>query len=476
VGAAWYRGADSGWGGRGLTWRGVRWFGIAALTVVLTGCWPQVGGGGGNTRFNPFETALNPDTASSLSVDWRRLTVEQTVMLEPVVWGNRVFVTAIKQANGVDPVNIGAVRAYDRGSGDLLWERSLLPVPLTAGSVEPPAVINGAVWVRYRHDGLPDYTGRLTRLDPDSGAILSDESAGVALSQDPVVAHASLVMSVEGVGYSGNRLVVRDLTTRATLWTYTFPADHWPTTPTVAHGKIIVVTGGPRHRGEAIYAFNASGCGSDVCEPDWVVADPTVPSTFDRAVAGPHGLVYVTRAEGTHFIVRALDAASGADRWRSDARYHASLPKGALRYAVMGDALYVKGYIDEGPEIGDGSGTFDMYPAAGCGEATCTPDWTLDLGKDIGTSAAPTAAAGMVYLGVDASSGTPPRLLGINPADCSAATCTPSVDLALQDPPEGGIYVFGAGPTQMAIAGGQVFIVINWLSQMELVALSPTAV
>jgi hypothetical protein len=80
----------------------------------------------------------------------------------------------------------------------------------------------------------------------------------------------------------------------------------------------------------------------------------------------------------------------------------------------------------------------------------------------------------MVYLGVDASSGTPSRLLGINPAACSAATCTPSVDLALQDPPEGGTYVYGAGPTEMSNAGGQVFIVINWLSQMELVALSPT--
>jgi hypothetical protein len=134
-------------------------------------------------------------------------------------------------------------------------------------------------------------------LDPDSAAVLSDESVGLARFQDPVVAHASLVMYVEGVGCSGNRLVVRDHTTRATLWTYTFPADHWPTTPTVAHGKIIVVTGGPRHRGEAIYAFDASGCGSDVCEPDWVVTHPTVPSTFDRAVAGPHGLVYVTTTE-----------------------------------------------------------------------------------------------------------------------------------------------------------------------------------
>jgi outer membrane protein assembly factor BamB len=433
-----------------------------------------VGGGAGNTRFNPFETVLTPDAAPSLSVDWRRLPVDGVAMLEPVVWGERVFVTAVKHADGVDPVNIGAVRAYGRDSGDLLWERSLLPDPLVDGSVEPAVVIDGTVWVRYRHDGMPDCTGRLARLDPGSGAVLSDESVGVPSFLDPVVGHASLVMYVEGVGCSGNRLVVRDLATRATLWTYTFPADHWPTTPTVAHGKIIVVTGGPRHRGEAIYAFDAAGCGSGVCEPHWVVTDPTVPSTFDRAVAGPHGLVYVTRAEGSHFIVRALDAASGAEGWRSDARYHASLPKGALRYAVMGDALYVKGYIDEGPEIGDGSGTLDMYPAAGCGDAICTPDWTIDLGEDIGTSAAPTAAAGMVYLGVDADSGTPPRLLGIDPAACSTATCTPSVDVALQNPPHGGVYLFGAGPTEMSVAGGQVFIVMNWLSPMELIALSPT--
>jgi len=430
----------------------------AAVSLLLPACWYEVSGGSGNKRFDPLESQLTAGNATALAVDWR-VPVAGSVT-EPVVSGNLLFVARSEFDQSTDLLGTFAITAYDRTTGAVAWERSLLPGgEEVGGGASPLSFIDGALWVRYWHDRMPSCTGRLLRLDPATGAVLSDDQTSG--DTGPVLHGGSVVAYEDGCG--DGRLVVKDVKTRTTLWTSApLPAGYAIGDPTIAGGHVVMEAGFVRDDGRSLLGYALGGCGAAVCAPDWSVDDPAGRATFDRPVAGPGGLVYTTANQlgtgGPVWRVEARSAATGALRWRSAGRYSPNLPEGAPGIAVTNDTLYVTGTLDDRAVPFDEAGTFDAYPAAGCGAADCAPAWSVGLGLAVFVNGAPIAAGGVVWIGtVSDGASVAPAVLGIDAAGCGAPVCTPLERLPLAES-NGGAFATRSGPYQMALDGGQLFV------------------
>src|SRR5918997_959185 len=221
--------------GRSMKNHPIRAVGGVLLALVLSGCWPQQGGGPANTRANHLETELTREDAGSLSEHWR--TPIDSIITEPIVAGGQLFTTNRTYGDGGSLLDVLGVQAYDPETGGLVWERSLLPTEgdPVGGGIETPAFVDGALWVPYSHDGLAGCGGELVRLDPATGAVLSADPTGRYPSA--VVAADSIVAYTEVHCGGGVRLVVRDQQTRAIRWSHTFTVGGSGATPTIAGGR-----------------------------------------------------------------------------------------------------------------------------------------------------------------------------------------------------------------------------------------------
>lgn len=444
---------------------------VLVLAVSLTGCWFQEGGGAGNTRFNPDEGGLTTDNVGSLRVGWRA-NVDAAVS-EPIISGDRVYMTA-RSASESEGSSLGtlSVQAYDRLTGALVWEASLLP---DGGSVEgdilPVGLIGGALWVPYWHSGMPECTGELARLDPGTGDVLT--TTGLPSRPTSSVVSGASVAAMTGYNCAGSsaELVVLDPDTRTRRWSHTFPVGHSATTPTIAGDMIAVKTSGPRVASQTLYGFRARGCSAPVCGFSWDLRD--TPFQQGRPVAGPGGAVYdvVGGDDGLH--VRSVDAATGEVRWISAEGYSGHLPGALSGMAVADGTLYVTG---SDPVDSDVVGRVDAYAAGGCGAATCAPAWHADFGTDAVASTAPAVAGGVVYAGLGAGDSNEPGVVAVDAAGCGQPSCPTlkQVDLATSS----GAPLQGTVPTQLSVGGGRVFVV--WLPGLygttlsQLATLAPT--
>jgi outer membrane protein assembly factor BamB len=148
-----------------------------------------------------------------------------------------------------------------------------------------------------------------------------------------------------------------------------------------------------------LYAFTAAGCGAAMCEPLWVGLGLTTELIGAPAVG--NGYVYVTTFNSTPDLV---------------------------------------------------SGRLLVFPAAGCGKASCAPSWTADIGGPAGSTAAPAVTTDTVYTTSGTLFGngvnTNFHLMAFRAAGCHAKTCKP---LRTYDTGDGGAE--GAP----AVSGGTVF-------------------
>jgi hypothetical protein len=121
----------------------------------------------------------------------------------------------------------------------------------------------------------------------------------------------------------------------------------------------------------------------------------------------------------------------------------------------------------------DTPGTFDAYPAAGCGAADCAPAWSVALSREVFVRGAPIVAGGVVWLGtVSDGGGTAPAVAGVDAAGCGAPACTPLVRVPLAES-NGGAFVTRSGPYRMALDGGQLLVAsFPGTGESELLALS----
>lgn len=425
-----------------------RSLGVLLLALVLAACWPQLGYGPGNTRFNPVETELTRDDVASLSERWR--TSIDGYMTEPVVADGRVYV-AHKRYNA-DVLDVLGVQAYDRDTGELLWERTLLPTdgPPVLGNVATPALQDGALWVPYWHEGLGRCQGELARLDPETGEVLGAEVTSHYVS-DVVMARSTVAYMEAGCPPDyASRLVVRDQATGEIRWTHTFP-NPVVATPTIAGGRLFVLVG------ETLYGFDADGCGAGACDPLWT--EPVDSGVYSnvRLTAGPGGslVTYGPSSDpeaGLTVVVR--DGATGDVRWEAEPRYSGTLPVDITGVAVAYGTLYVAGTTEDEP-VGPSEATLDAYPVGGCGEPVCSPEWTANLGP-ARPAHAPTVAGGVVYVSLEGTDDRAPGLAAVDAGGCGASACTELVRVPLIDgsPP----FPIGARSEVTAVAEGRVFV------------------
>jgi PQQ-like domain len=439
------------------------------LALALSGCWLQAGGGAANTRFNAAESSLTRDNVTTLAEKWR--VPVDSIVTEPILSGDRIYVATRKYGSGA-LLDVLGVQAYDRDTGALVWEQSLLPTggPAVSGDVATPALRNGVLWVPYWHDGLGPCAGGLARLDAATGTILGTDATGAGSS--PVVTTGSILASTERGCGAGAQLVVRDVTTRDVLWTHTFPAGSGVATPTIANGRLFLLTGG------ALYAFAADGCGTDVCAPLW--SKPGVGSTFDflRPAAGPGGTlvtVGTSSGPGTAATIVVRDAATGNVRWQAEPRYTGPLPGAITGFAVAYDTVYVAGARSEASSF-DPTAMLDAYPAAGCGQPTCAPAWTADLGPTR-PSREPTVAGGVVYVPLVATASVAPAIVAVDAHGCDQPACPELVRVPLVA--GSGIFIAGPQPYVTSVGAGRV--VLGWLpglygpTQSQIVSLGPAS-
>jgi hypothetical protein len=391
---------------------------VALASVLLSGCWLQVGFDAGHTRHNDLEHRLTSANVATLAPTWSADLLASAS--EPIVRGDRVYLTTGGRDAAADVSRIDA-RAYATATGALAWDRELFEMCCDTPSISypPAAFVGGELWTGFLMlGGSIRPTGGYrnpVRLRPADGSIIDGETnvaTSAAVTAAGVVAQTRLQVGTD----SGRSLAVRDQTTLATRWT----ADLGDsligplTEPAVVDQQVYLADQ------NTLSVFPVAGCGTPTCPPTWTLDLGNPLST----VAAARGGSDVFAVSGNDLV--AVARATGTVRWRA--------PLGALvapGLALTGDTVYV----------GAGSG-LQAFAAAGCGAATCGPTWTAQLAAGAAATAPPVVAGGVVYAGGDGS------VDAFAAGGCGADTC----------PALTSVGVAGAAD-HLSVDGGRLFVV-----------------
>ncbi|HEY0431458.1 MAG TPA: PQQ-binding-like beta-propeller repeat protein, partial [Pyrinomonadaceae bacterium] len=112
---------------------------LAASTVASAQNWPQFRGPGATGVVEGQTAAVKWDAEKSVNTRWKTA-IPGLAHSSPVVWGNKVFVTTAVTTGAKDETRYGLygdvapvkddpkhtwkVYALDKGSGNILWERT----------------------------------------------------------------------------------------------------------------------------------------------------------------------------------------------------------------------------------------------------------------------------------------------------------------------------------------------------------------
>ena len=195
-----------------------------------------------------------------------------------------------------------------------------------------------------------------------------------------------------------------------------------------------------------LYAFPAAGCGRATCPPRWKGQLADAPLYSSPAVSG--GVAYIGDFSGRlyAFNARGCGRAVCQPLWTGQAPADTELISSP---AVGGGSVYIGSVINT-PD--DNTGSLLVFPAAGCGKATCAPSWTADLGGPTPPNAAPVVAGNKVFAGSSTRFGGPngnAHLFAFPAGGCGRKTCAPSQSYDVG--PDG----IAAGP---AVVGKTLFV------------------
>jgi hypothetical protein len=385
--------------------------GLALLcAAALAGCWPAPGQGPDRRADNPFETAITPATAASLTPQWATDTGDAAAGA-PVVSPGAVHVTTgdtLRTLASSDGAPRWSVPGLGAGSGvstmsDPIVRDRQVAVGSGFGNL-------GGSWDAAWYDAgtgavASTFDGGLVNSLRGGTAALTSVGFG---SGGPFAAWLQLV-SFDGTGPNWKGLV-HISTTGAGIGPATLGTDG-----VFLSGPGATVRRYPLQPDTT--SCNPPGSPGLLC-PTWT---RTLDGTATAPVLGD-GVVYVATGAGTLY---ALDPATGATQWSAAVGAAARTP------AVARGHVYVP----------TADGDLVVLPAAGCGGPTCTPQWTDPTGSDL--TVQPAVGGSVVVTGSADGS------VKVFAADgCGAATC-PALWTA-----NAGSRVTGAP----AVTGGRIYV------------------
>lgn len=397
---------------------GLRVAAIGAACLGLAGCfWPAPGAGPGRTSFNPFETEITPATVADLALVWTATGDGGAGMGPPV--------TSLR---GVHASDFVGMYTFSFDTGERLWSQPVDPTaPFTVG---PVVADNDRVVLGYGFGNLGGHWTTSIR-DAATGAELggSVRSPGLVDGLD-----GNLLLTRAIAFGSGTPIVtaitVSDLGSPTAGWTATIDFSSGRATTdalTLSHTR--VYQAGPGlNAANAVRAFPVAtappqcpppapagfGC------PEWLTPIDGTTATSPVIDGSDETVVYTGTDTGA---VYALDTATGAIRWSSAEAAPArvtdtpALADGSL-YVPTTDGLVVldagtgapqwtaaAGSLRVQPAVAGGlvftgaeDGTVMAFDAAGCGNPSCDPLWSVDAG-DTSISGAPAVNQGRLYVG-----------------------------------------------------------------------------
>jgi outer membrane protein assembly factor BamB len=347
--------------------------GDAVSPAGVTESWPRLRGSNGAGRA-PADATV-PVKWDASSIVWKT-ELPGRGQSSPVVWGDRIFLTAAKD-DGRERV----VFAVDRGTGKLVWEQSAWKgEPEKShkmnGWATPTCATDGThVWAWFGKAGVHCYTvGGKHVWSQQLGEFSTKNARGVAAS--PAVVGDVLI--VNGDSESDPFLFGLDKLTGKTLWKADRPAAEGYSTP-------VVVTAGGRTEvvlnGDSFVAAYDPATGKELwrCKAFAGRGEP-------MPAVGADGTVYVVN--GLPGDVYAVRPGGSGDVTKSHMAWHTRRNEGRDEPSpvVVGDYLLVANM----------GGILSCYDAKGGKEL-----WKERIGKG-SITAAPLAAGGKAYFTFEA--------------------------------------------------------------------------
>jgi len=267
-------------------------------------------------RLGKSVIALNAENGD---VMWHNDQLGTFAFSSPAVVDGRVFIASDQ----------GNAYALNAENGDVIWNRDLISGPENlAWRISSPAVTDGKVLITTQ-------LGYTYALNVENGDIIWARKVDEHVQTSPAVAGGKLFITSDNIGWSGH-LSALNAGNGNLVWIYPIDNDLFGSSPTVAYGKVFVVT----KKGwiHAVYAENGGlawkygmGEGAYYIRPD-------------GPPAAAHGMIYVFKNpptdERVHTLL-ALNADNGSVVWES-------LPSWAgLRVIVADNVIFAGWHLSE---------------------------------------------------------------------------------------------------------------------------------
>lgn len=255
---------------------------VLALVLLVSGCWLQPGFGPARQNSNPFERGITEASVANLAPAWS-VPSDLGSSGQPLATRNRVFHGGVRTVGGQ---RMFTVRAVDRSSGAVVWERDLYDVSDLSSSAAMLAVADDEVLTA---GGGPS---RFDRLDAATGATIETVQTTDIVDANSIAVNGSLIAH-RAYNFSENvfSLVVRNRDTFEVMWTASTQRFTLGSGPLlIADGRIYLQDGcisscrmqdTEGAGAPVVSAYPAKGCGAESCEPTMTAPVPLPDLWFD---------------------------------------------------------------------------------------------------------------------------------------------------------------------------------------------------
>jgi hypothetical protein len=202
------------------------------------------------------------------------------------------------------------------------------------------------------------------------------------------------------------------------LWQGASDGADFTSTPAATSDEVLIASAD-----HFLHAFPARGCGREQCDSLW--RGQLSAASIDSSVALAGGLAFVGDFAGrlSVFALGGCGHAICQPLWTGVSGPHEQINSAP---AVGNGFVYVQTTI---ATENDTTGRLLAFPLAGCGQATCAPTWTADIGGPSGITSSPLVLQDKVIVGSNRRSGNQPdgrkHLFAFDAAGCGASVCKP---------------------------------------------------